>query len=126
MIEKFIPLKRNIGTNGYNELNISIGYQKPQINYFTGDNESGGIYVYIKPVKRARGIVSCTMLSASRLENGFKVKAIEMNRNNRKKVERFSETITDDIAANIRTNYEAQMFDNVVNIIKELGKNFNK
>lgn len=123
MTENYISLKQIIGKE-YNELKVSVSYQKPQINYFNGDSEKGGMYVYIKPVKRARGFVSCTMLSASTLENGFKVIAFEMSRNNRKKVERFGELFTSDVLEKIRKNYEAQKFMEIASIILELGKNF--
>lgn len=123
MTENYISLKQIIGKE-YNELKVSVSYQKPQINYFNGDSEKGGMYVYIKPIKRACGIVSCTMLSASTLENGFKVRAFEMSRNNRKKVERFGELFTSDVLEQIRENYESQKFHKVAEIIQEISKNF--
>lgn len=123
MTENYISLKQIIG-KGYNELKVSVSYQKPQINYFNGDSEKGGIYVYIKPIKRTCGIVSCTMLSASTLENGFKVRAFEMSRNNRKKVERFGELFTSDVLEQIRENYESQKFHKVAEIIQEISKDF--
>lgn len=123
MTENYISLKQIIGKE-YNELKVSVSYQKPQINYFNGDNEKGGMYVYIKPIKRTCGIVSCTMLSASTLENGFKVRAFEMSRNNRKKVERFGELFTSDVLEQIRENYETQNFHKVAAIIQEISKNF--
>lgn len=123
MTENYISLKQIIGKE-YNELKVSVAYQKPQINYFNGDSEKGGLYVYIKPIKRTCGIVSCTMLSASTLENGFKVRAFEMSRNNRKKVEKFGEFLTNNVLEKIRENYEAQKFMEVASIILELGKNF--
>lgn len=123
MTENYISLKQIIGKE-YNELKVSVSYQKPQINYFNGDSEKGGMYVYIQPIKRACGIVSCTMLSASTLENGFKVRAFEMSRNNRKKVERFGELFTSDVLEQIRENYESQKFHKVVEIIQEISKDF--
>lgn len=123
MTENYIKLNQIIGRE-YNELQVSVSYQKPQINYFNGDNEKGGLYVYIKPIKRTRGIISCTMLSASTIENGFKVRAFEMSRNNRKKVERFGDLLTIDVLETIRENYEKYNFQKVVEIIQEIGKNF--
>lgn len=123
MIENYISLKQIIGKE-YNELKVSVSYQKPQINYFNGDNEKGGLYVYIKPIKRTCGMFSFTMLSASTLENGFKVRAFEMSRNNRKKVERFGELFTSDVLEQIRENYEAQNFHKVAEIIQEISKDF--
>lgn len=123
MTENYISLKQIIGKE-YNELKVSVSYQKPQINYFNGGSEKGGMYVYITPVKRVRGFVSCTILSASTLENGFKVRAFEMSRNNRKKVERFGELFTSDVLEQIRENYESQKFHKVAEIIQEISKNF--
>lgn len=123
MTENYISLKQIIGKE-YNELKVSVSYQKPQINYFNGGSEKGGMYVYITPVKRARGFVSCTILSASTLENGFKVRAFEMSRNNRKKVERFGELFTSDVLEQIRENYESQKFHKVAEIIQEISKDF--
>lgn len=122
MINNYINLRTIIGKE-YNELQVSVSYQKPQINYFNGNSEKGGIYVYIKPVKRTMGIISCTMLSTSMLENGFKIHAFEMGRNNKKKVEKFSEFITNEILEQIREKYESQKFTQIAELISDLGKN---
>ena len=122
MITKYVKLVNMIGK--YNELEISIDYQKAQTNLFNGNFESGGLYVYIKPIKREREVVSCTLLGSSTLVNGFKVKAIEMSRNNRKKVLRFGDTFTPDILETIREHYETQNFSKIVSIITDMGSHF--
>lgn len=124
MTENYISLKNPIGRENYNELRVSVSYQKPQINYFNGRNEGGGIYVYIKPIKRTHGIISCTMLSTSTLENGFKIRAVEMSRNNKKKVEHFGDLITDKVLETIREYYEAQTFSKIAELITELSLTF--
>lgn len=120
MVEKFILLKQSIGTNKLNELKISIDYQKERINPWNGDRECGGCYVYLKPIKRKNGIVSCTMISASTLENGFKICVFPMARKSSKKIEKIGNLITDKVLEDIRENYEAQNFQNVINIVRNL------
>lgn len=122
-MENYVSLNRIIGKN-YNELNISVDYQKSQTNYLNGQMEWGGIYVYIKPIKRAHGVFSCTMLGGSVLEDGFKVKAVDMSRNNRRKVERFNALFTQEVLENIRDNYERENFTEIVQLIRNMGANF--
>ena len=122
MIEKFVSFSTKIGKTEYNELCVSFGYQKPQINYFNGNHESGGVHVYLKPVKRTNGIVSCTMLSASTLENGFKVNAIPLQRKSTKKINLLADCFTEQILERIAENYEKQNFQKVIDIIIAIGK----
>lgn len=124
LVTKRINLVTPIGKNKYNVLEVSADYQKEQTNYFNGEHERGGLYVYIKPIKCERGVTSCTMLSASTLENGFKVFCHGMNRNNRKKIMRFGELITDNALESIRENYEKQAFNTVREIIEKISENF--
>lgn len=120
MVEKFIILKQSIGRNKLNELKVSIGYQKENINPWNGDRECGGCYVYLKPIKRNNGIISCTMLSASTLENGFKICIFPMARKSTKKLEKIGDLITVNVLEKIRESYEAQDFQNVINILRNL------
>lgn len=124
LVEKRINLVTPIGKYKYNVLEVSADYQKEQTNYFNGNYERGGLYVYIKPIKCERGITSCTMLSASALESGFKVFCHEMNRNNRKKIMRFGDLITENVLESIRENYEKQEFYAVKKIIEKISENF--
>lgn len=122
MFEKYAKLKNAISSNNYNELSISFDYQKERINYVNGSFEKSGLYVYIKPIKRTNGIVSCTFLSASQRENGFKIKVLEMSRNNRKKIEKYSQLFTDEHLSTIGNLYDKNKFSDIVTLVTDLAK----
>ena len=123
MFDKYVTLQKTIGNNNYNELKISFDYQKTRINYFNGREEIGGLYVYLKPIKRVNGIVSCTLASTNISENGFKVNAISMTRKNTKKIEKFSLLFTDENLEKIRNLYENKKFIEITNLIVDLANN---
>ena len=122
MFERYTKLKNAISSNNYNELSISFDYQKERINYVNGSFEKSGLYVYIKPIKRTNGIVSCTFLSASQRQNGFKIKVLEMNRNNRKKIEKYSQLFTDEHLSTIGNLYDNNKFSDIVTLVTDLAK----
>lgn len=122
--DKYVTLQKPI--KEYNELNISFGYQKGGYNYFTGDKEDGGAYVYIKPIKRTNGITSCTILGRSAYECGFKVFALSMARNNTKKIQKFADSFTPEVLEEIREQYEQQNFKAIRTLISEITKEFAK
>lgn len=122
--EKYVTLQKPI--KEYNELNISFGYKKDGYNYFTGDKEDGGAYVYIKPIKRTNGITSCTILGRSAYECGFKVFALSMARNNTKKIQKFADSFTPEVLEEIREQYEQQNFKAIRTLISEITKEFAK
>ena len=41
----------HVGSN-YDELRINVAYQKGGINYFSGNIENSGVFVYLTPVHR--------------------------------------------------------------------------
>lgn len=121
MEKLYVNLIGTIGKENYNELKITVFYRKAGYNYYNGQKEDGGLYVSFKPVKRTNGIESYVMLSDKIIESGFKTKALSMNRDNKKKVARFSNMLTNDILEKIRDYYEKQEFSRM---IENLGKNF--
>lgn len=124
LVEKRIGLKNAIGNNAYNNLQVAADYQREQTNFANGKHEQGGIYVYIQPIKISRGFVSCTVISGSAYECGFKVFFHGMNRNNKKKVQKVGDLLTDNVLESIRENYEKQDFSKVSSIIRKLSENF--
>ena len=81
-----IPIER-AGDDNLNELKISVRYDKGGVNYFSGNQERRGIYVYFKPVRRSGGMVSCTLLSTNKKEDGFKIFVKELGRMSQKQMD---------------------------------------
>lgn len=78
----YLKLTSNI--KNYDELEISVGYEKGGINYFNGTENKRGIYVYIKPVHRGQMSVSCLLLGNT-YTCGYKFIVCETARKNSRK-----------------------------------------
>ena len=68
------------------ELRISVDYEKGGYSYFSGEMNRRGIYVYIKPIHRAKGMISTRLLSDT-YSNGYKVFIKELSRKSQKQID---------------------------------------
>jgi hypothetical protein len=78
---------------------VSVNYQKPGYNYYSGDRESGGFYIGVQPGEYTTspnsnfGSFSFTMFTT-----GFKIKVMDATRDNKKKCEKILNLITKEVA----------------------------
>jgi hypothetical protein len=74
------------------ELRVRVDYQKGGYNYYTGDIESNGVYVYLTPVHRNNGIVSQT-IDGNIHNSGYKVLIKELGRKSQKQINLVAEAV---------------------------------
>lgn len=122
MLTKYINFTQKIGDTDYNELQVSVYYEKQKINYFTGNFEKGGLYVLLKPIKRVHGLISCSITSTDIYTNGFKCLVLEMARNNNKKIEKYTNLLDDKTLNELMKNYEQKQFQKIKTILADLSK----
>lgn len=75
-----------------NELKISVDYELGGMNYFSGEINKRGTYVYFKPVCRGDGFET-TMLLADTASAGFKIFVKEQGRKSAKTVNAVFEAV---------------------------------
>lgn len=101
------------------ELEISVGYEKGGINYFSGEVNKRGAYVYVIPVSRGNGTIRRVLLGDIHTA-GFKVLVKEMGRKNQKIISDIETHLTDDILSEIVNSYENYNYNKVRSIILSL------
>ena len=74
------------------ELRVRVDYQKGGYNYYTGNVESNGVYVYLTPVHRVNGIVSQT-IDGNIHNSGYKVLIKELGRKSQKQINLVAEAV---------------------------------
>lgn len=79
---KYVPFKDGEASNNRTHLKISVGYQKGGVNWYNGQHETGGIYVYFTPVRKEQWSVSQI------LGEGYKIHVADSNRKNTRKMEK--------------------------------------
>lgn len=105
----YAKLPQIIGNN-FDELCISVGYEKGGYNYFTGKKNPRGIYLYLKPVHRSVHIEQ-TMLLGNMYENGYKILIKEIGRKNQKQIDNIFNSINDDnLMSEITELYSKRLF----------------
>lgn len=118
----YLKLVSNI--KNYDELEISVGYEKGGINYFNGTENKRGIYVYLKPVHRGPMSVSCSLLGDT-YTCGYKFLVCETARKNvRKEGMIFSAIESDEsIKTEIPNLYMMQDYHNITDKIRNVVSN---
>ena len=112
------PIVRGIHLDTLDELRVRVDYQKGGFNYFSGDMESGGVYVYLTPVHRANGFISQT-IDGKTHNMGYKILIKELNRKSQKQINIVAELIMPK-AQKIADLYSTGNHREVYNFIKEI------
>lgn len=68
--------------NNYNALKLSVDYQKGGYNWFDGNHENGGIYLYLQPMEVTEDGISFVMFD----DSAFKIRVQELSRKNQNKI----------------------------------------
>ena len=100
------------------ELRVRVDYQKGGYNYYTGNVESNGVYVYLTPVHRVNGIVSQT-IDGNIHNSGYKVLIKELGRKSQKQINLVAEAVLPK-AEQIADYYSEGQHQAVLNLLKEL------
>lgn len=112
-----LPLYGNSKIDGYTHVKISLGYDKGGMNYFSGNINPRGIYLYIHPTN-ASGC-QYTILGNSRACGG-KIFIKELSRRNRK-AENTAWTIISPFLDEIVENYTIGRNDLIFALLKRIG-----
>ena len=110
------PIK-NAG-NVYGELRINVNYQKGGINYFTGNIENSGVFVYLTPVHR-NGICEGQTICGDQHISGYKILCKPLNRKSQKQINLVAEKVLPH-AQQIADLYSDYKHKEVYNLIKTL------
>ena len=111
-MKTFKQLKTPAGN--YNELKIEVSYTLGGMNYFSGTTNKRGYKLYLKPVSRAGGVMSATLMGSTE-ESGFYILLEEVTRLNKKRQEHWwqvVEPLTDKIA----DLYSERRFQEIINL----------
>lgn len=101
-----------------NELKISVDYQKGGMNYFNGEMENGGVYVYITPIARTKYGFR-TIISGDRKEMGFKIFVRPLNRKSQKAItDVYNKINKNELIENVTKYFEQERYADVVRLIK--------
>ena len=101
------------------ELKISVDYEKGGMNYFTGDNNKRGIYVYFTPIERTKYGFK-TVILGDKKECGFKTCVKECGRKNTKAMSEIFQKINQkELLENITKLFEEEKFSDIVKLIIE-------
>lgn len=100
------------------ELRVRVDYQKGGYNYFTGDIESNGVYVYLTPVHRNNGIVGQT-IDGNLHNSGYKVLLKELGRKSQKQINLVAEAVLPK-AEQIADYYSERQHQAVLGLLKEM------
>lgn len=99
-------------------LNVKVDYEKGGINYFSGQQNARGMYVYIQPVEKKNGMESFMLLGEMH-ETGFKIFVRPMGRKNQKTIDDFSNKVAEKIS-DITALYEEKKYNEIMTLVKTL------
>jgi hypothetical protein len=116
----YVSLKTPIAHvgNTYDELRINVGYQKGGVNYFSGNIENSGVFVYLTPVHRSGISVGQTICGDQHI-SGYKILCKPLNRKSQKQINLVAEKVLTH-ASEIADLYSDYKHREVVNLIKTL------
>lgn len=100
------------------ELRVRVDYQKGGYNYYTGNVESNGVYVYLTPVHRTNWSVGST-IDGNMHNSGYKVLIKELGRKSQKQINLVAEAVFPK-AEQIADYYSEQQHQAVLGLLKEL------
>ena len=115
------PIVRGQHLDTLDELKIRVDYQKGGYNYYTGELESNGVYVYLTPVHRNNGIVGLT-IDGNMHNSGYKVLIKELGRKSQKQINLVAEAVFPK-AEQIADYYSERQHQAVLVLLKELFQN---
>jgi len=119
----YVALKTPIVRGGHldtlDELRINVDYQKGGCNWFTGDMESNGVYVYLTPTHRNNGCVSQT-IDGNMHNSGYKILVKELGRKSQKQIDLAAEKVMP-YAQQIADLYSDRKHQDVYNLIKSIN-----
>ena len=107
----------HVGSN-YDELRINVAYQKGGINYFSGNIENSGVFVYLTPVHRDGISVGQTICGDQHI-SGYKILCKPLNRKSQKQINLVAEKVLKH-ASEIADLYSDYKHQEVFNLIKTL------
>lgn len=115
------PIVRGQHLDTLDELKIRVDYQKGGYNYYTGELESNGVYVYLTPVHRNNCIISTT-IDGNMHNSGYKVLIKELGRKSQKQINLVAEAVFPK-AEQIADYYSERQHQAVLVLLKELFQN---
>ena len=86
------PIIRSGCRDALDELKIMVDYQKAGYNYFSGNFNEGGVYVYFTPVHRS-GMITSQSLLGELHECGYKILLKPLNRKSQKQINLMAEKV---------------------------------
>lgn len=115
-LEVFVKFQNPI--KNLNELRVSVDYQKGGMNYFNGNMEQGGIYVYLTPTERTKYGFR-TIISGNKKEMGFKIFIRPLGRKSQKAIEEvFNKINQNELLEKVTNYFEQELYSDIVRIIK--------
>ena len=114
------PIVRGQHLDTLDELKVRVDYQKGGYNYFNGNIESNGVYVYLTPVHRNNGVVSQT-IDGNTHNSGYKILLKELSRKSQKQINIAAELVlpyADQIAAYYSEGQHQAVYNFVMKIFK--------
>lgn len=117
----YLELKQPItraGGEPLNKLRINVDYQKGGVNYFSGDYNEGGVYVYIQPCTYNNGIVG-TVITGKQHLDGYKILLKELNRKSQKQIDLMAEKVLP-YAQQIADLYSDGRHQDIYNLVKSI------
>lgn len=115
------PIVRGQHLDTLDELKICVDYQKGGYNYYTGELESNGVYVYLTPVHRTNWSVGST-IDGNMHNSGYKVLIKELGRKSQKQINLVAEAVFPK-AEQIADYYSERQHQAVLGLLKELFQN---
>lgn len=116
MLRTDLPLKRPVvrgeasGVCGHTHLNVRLDYSKGGRNYYTGQDDPRGVWLYVSPVEKGDGFTRQIMGKGSR----FLIE--EMQRKNPKRVEKLGDQLCDQLDSR-----KGELWDKIALTLDRLG-----
>ena len=122
----FINLKKPIDTKSQvlDKLRINVDYQKGGINYFSGNINEGGVYVYITPCTHEIGVtgfaVTGTVITGNQHKDSYKILLKELGRKSQKQIDLAADKVLP-YAQQIADLYSDGKHQDVFKLIKSIN-----
>lgn len=113
----YVDLKTPIKTTSQllNKLRLNVDYQREGVNYFTGDYNHGGVYIYITPCTHENGITG-NVITGKQHCDGYKILLKEIGRKSQKQINLMAEKVLP-YAQQIADLYSDARHQDVYNLI---------
>ena len=117
----YLELKQPItraGGEPLNKLRVNVDYQKGGVNYFSGDYNESGVYIYIQPCTYNNGIIG-TVITGKQHLDGYKILLKELNRKSQKQIDLMAEKVLP-YAQQIADLYSDGRHQDIYNLVKSI------